>query len=37
MIESGDATSKENIARDLIAYCGLDTLAMVELLGVLRS
>ena len=36
MIESGDVDSQENIARDLLAYCGLDTLAMVRLLEVLR-
>ncbi|NOY17777.1 MAG: DUF2779 domain-containing protein, partial [Gammaproteobacteria bacterium] len=37
MIESGNAVEREEIAEALIAYCGLDTLAMVELLGVLKS
>ncbi|HDH08313.1 MAG TPA: DUF2779 domain-containing protein [Gammaproteobacteria bacterium] len=37
MIESDDETSRELLARDLLAYCGLDTLAMVQLLGVLKS
>jgi hypothetical protein len=37
MIESGDAALKESIAKDLLDYCGLDTLAMVELLQVLKA
>ena len=37
MIESGDKTVKEDIARGLLEYCGLDTLAMVRLLEVLRQ
>jgi len=36
MIESGDVALKESMARGLLDYCGLDTLAMVELLTVLR-
>jgi len=28
---------KESMARGLLDYCGLDTLAMVELLKVLRA
>ena len=37
MIESRDKTFKEDIARGLPGYCGLDTLAMLELLKVLRE
>ena len=37
MIESDDAALKESLARDLLAYCELDTLAMVELLKVLEE
>ena len=37
MIESGDDGFKESMARGLLDYCGLDTLAMVELLKVLRT
>ena len=37
MIESNDVVEQEEVAEALIAYCGLDTLAMVRLLEVLKS
>jgi hypothetical protein len=37
MIESGNVVEREEIAESLLAYCGLDTLAMVELVKVLRT
>ena len=37
MIESGDDTFKESIAKDLLDYGGLDTLAMVRLLEKIRG
>jgi hypothetical protein len=37
MIESNDADEREKLAENLLAYCRLDTLAMVELLKVLRG
>jgi hypothetical protein len=36
-VESDDEIINDEIAGALIAYCGLDTLAMVELLKVLRT
>ena len=37
MIESGDAAERDVLAKGLLDYCGLDTLAMVELLQVLKA
>jgi len=37
MIESGDEVEQEMISEGLLAYCGLDTLAMVRLLEVLEK
>ena len=37
IIKSGDVDVAEGLAGDLLAYCGLDTLAMVRLLEVLEK
>jgi hypothetical protein len=37
MVETADAALKDKLAADLLAYCKLDTLAMVEIHGVLRE
>lgn len=37
LISSGDAVEKAELRRQLLAYCKLDTLAMVEIFGVLRA
>jgi hypothetical protein len=37
MVETADGAAKERLAADLLAYCKLDTLAMVEIHGVLRE
>ncbi|MFN2139774.1 MAG: DUF2779 domain-containing protein [Candidatus Promineifilaceae bacterium] len=37
MIETADGVEKERLTADLLAYCKLDTLAMVEIHGVLRA
>ena len=37
MIESDDVEEQRKISEGLLAYCGLDTLAMVRLLEVLEK
>jgi len=37
LISSGDASEKAELRRQLLAYCKLDTLAMVEIFKVLRA